>query len=122
MDLTQLKYFLTIAKYQNITQASNELNIAQPALSMSLGRLEEMLGVKLFERRKRKLYINEYGRILQNYGLQMEELYEKALEEIDEQKNISEKTLFVGISDWGFRGIFYRILWRSIRRSTLTLI
>ncbi len=102
MDLTQLKYFLTIAKYQNITQASNELNIAQPALSMSLGRLEEMLGVKLFERRKRKLYINEYGRILQNYGLQMEELYEKALEEIDAQKNISEKTLFVGISDWGF--------------------
>ncbi len=102
MDITQLKYFLTIAKYQNITQASNELNIAQPALSMSLARMEEMLGVKLFERRKRKLYINTYGEILQKYGLQMLELYEKAMGDIEAEKNMSERTLSVGISDWGF--------------------
>ena len=50
MDLTQIKYFHAIARHQSIARASDELFVSQPALSKSLARLEDELGVQLFER------------------------------------------------------------------------
>ena len=52
MELLQLRYFLTAAEYQHITKAAEHLQIAQPALSQAIHRLEAELGVPLFERKK----------------------------------------------------------------------
>ena len=65
MNLLYLSYFLEIAKKEHLTKAAEELHITQPALSRALASLEEELGVKLFERDKKKLRLNENGRILQ---------------------------------------------------------
>lgn len=62
MDLTQLEYFRTVAKLENITMAAKELYISQPTLSQSISRLEDSLGVQLFDRHKGKLHLNEAGR------------------------------------------------------------
>ena len=40
MELLQFRYFMTAAKYENMTKAADELHIAQPALSQSIKRLE----------------------------------------------------------------------------------
>lgn len=65
MELLQLRYFLTAAEYQHMTKAAEHLQIAQPALSQAIHRLEAELGVPLFERKSRSIELNDAGRFLQ---------------------------------------------------------
>ncbi|ADY57319.1 transcriptional regulator, LysR family [Syntrophobotulus glycolicus DSM 8271] len=62
MDLLQLKYFQVVARTEHMTKAARELQIAQPALSVTIARLEEDLGVPLFDRQNRRIVLNPYGR------------------------------------------------------------
>lgn len=64
MDLLQLKYFQTVAKLEHMTKAAQTLQIAQPALSATIARLEEDVGVPLFNRTGRNIVLNEYGKVL----------------------------------------------------------
>lgn len=61
MELTQLYYFHTVAQTQNITAAAEKLHIAQPTLSKVIKRLEDDLGVQLFDRKASKLTLNPLG-------------------------------------------------------------
>ena len=63
MDLSQLNYFRVVAKTGNISKAAQALYITQPNLSRSIARLEEEIEVPLFEHRKGKILLNEYGRV-----------------------------------------------------------
>ncbi|MCJ8013654.1 LysR family transcriptional regulator [Paenibacillus sp. KQZ6P-2] len=63
MEWNQLEYFLTVARLQHVTRAAEELSITQPALSHSIGKLEEELGVPLFERSGRNVQLNRYGEV-----------------------------------------------------------
>ncbi len=47
MDWHQINYFQTVAQVQDITQAKKQLSISQPALSRSISKLEDELGVQL---------------------------------------------------------------------------
>ncbi|MCD8115666.1 MAG: LysR family transcriptional regulator [Oscillospiraceae bacterium] len=67
MDILQLQYFQTIARLENISKASEILYVAQPNLSTSLKRLEEELGVSLFDRRKGKIKLTPTGRLFLGY-------------------------------------------------------
>ncbi len=61
MELRQLKNFYTVAKAGNLTQAAIELNISQPALSISIKKLEEELGIKLFRRDTYRITLSDEG-------------------------------------------------------------
>ncbi len=61
MTLLQLQYFETLARVLHYTRAAEELHIAQPSLSYSIGELEKELGVKLFGKENRKIHLTEYG-------------------------------------------------------------
>ncbi|MDF2539932.1 MAG: LysR family transcriptional regulator [Herbinix sp.] len=63
MDLLQIKYFQTVANMQHMTRAAGVLQIAQPALSAMIAKLEEDLGVPLFNRTGRNIVLNEYGKV-----------------------------------------------------------
>ena len=54
MDIRILKYFLTVAKEENITRAAEILHISQPSLSQQLKELELELGKQLLIRGKKK--------------------------------------------------------------------
>lgn len=56
MELRVLRYFLAVAREENITAAANVLHITQPTLSKQLKDLEDELGATLFIRRKKKNY------------------------------------------------------------------
>jgi DNA-binding transcriptional LysR family regulator len=61
MEWQQLEYFQTVAREQHFTRAAKKLAISQPALSRSIARLEDELGVPLFERSGRSIRLNRYG-------------------------------------------------------------
>ena len=61
MELLQLKYFQTLAQIGNMTRAAEALHIAQPSLSSVISRLEKELGIQLFDRRGKRLYLNTAG-------------------------------------------------------------
>ena len=62
MDLLQLNYFRTVAHLEHMTHAADELVIAQPALSQTIARLENELGVPLFDRLGRRIRLNLFGK------------------------------------------------------------
>ncbi|HLG76550.1 MAG TPA: LysR family transcriptional regulator [Ktedonobacteraceae bacterium] len=64
MDLLQLSYFRAVARSEHMTRAAEELGIAQPSLSKTIARLEEELGVELFDRQGRGIQLNQFGRVL----------------------------------------------------------
>ncbi|MEK4978729.1 LysR family transcriptional regulator [Bacillus sp. FSL K6-6540] len=61
MELLQLKYFLEVARLEHMTEAARSLHVTQSSLSKTISRLEEDLGVPLFDRVRRKLRLNEFG-------------------------------------------------------------
>lgn len=60
MELRTLQYFLTVAREENITRASEVLHITQPTLSRQMKQLEQELGTELFVR-GRKFALTEAG-------------------------------------------------------------
>ena len=62
MDLAQLRYFQTVARLEHMTRAAEELAIAQPSLSQAIARLEDELGIPLFDRVGRQIKLNQFGR------------------------------------------------------------
>ncbi|MBY0054371.1 LysR family transcriptional regulator [Brevibacillus agri] len=63
MEWQQLEYFQTLARMQHVTRAAEAMSLSQPALSRSIARLEEELGVPLFERQGRTIMLNRYGQL-----------------------------------------------------------
>lgn len=61
MELLQLHYFLEVARLEHVTEAAKSLNVTQSSLSKTIQRLEEDLGVPLFDRTGRKLRLNAFG-------------------------------------------------------------
>lgn len=96
MDLRVLRNFLKIAELENITQASRELNVAQPHLTRQIKTLEEELGVELFIRDKKRLHITEEGKFLKQQAEQIFKLVNKTEQQIQEMQSEIEGTLFIG--------------------------
>ncbi|MDJ0594706.1 MAG: LysR family transcriptional regulator [Pleurocapsa sp. MO_226.B13] len=61
MDLYQLRYFLAIAETSSFTKAAERLFVSQPSLSAGIKKLEQELGVVLFERGGRKVLLTSAG-------------------------------------------------------------
>lgn len=64
MELSQLNYFLIAARYEHMTNAAKELHIAQPALTKSIHKLEQELGIPLFSPAGRNIKLTLYGQHL----------------------------------------------------------
>lgn len=74
--LHQLKIFLSVAKIQNITKASEELHLSQPAVSIQLKNFQEQFNIPLLEVIGRKIHLTEFGQEIANAA-------EKILEEVE---------------------------------------
>lgn len=63
MELRQLQYFLKVAQKEHVTQAAEELHVAQSAVSRQIHHLEEELGVDLFMHKGRNLQLTPVGQL-----------------------------------------------------------
>ena len=64
MDIKDMRAFYAIVEEGNISHAAQRLDIAQPALSRQMKRLENSLGVQLFERGSRRIRLTDAGRVM----------------------------------------------------------
>ena len=96
MDLLQLKYFCAIVEEGHMTRAAARLSIAQPALSASLGRLEKELGVSLFDRVGRNIYLNDCGQSFYAFVSPALALLENAVRSVDDFKQQRMENLVLG--------------------------
>ncbi len=61
MTITQLKYLLAVAEFQNFTLAAESCFVTQPTLSMQIQKLEDELGVTIFNRKKKPIALTLIG-------------------------------------------------------------
>lgn len=73
MTLQQLKYIIEIAETGSITMAAQRLFIAQPSLSRSVAELEKEMGITIFNRSNRGVYLSEDGTKFLSYARQIVE-------------------------------------------------
>ena len=98
METRVLRYFLAVAREENITKAAEQLHITQPTLSRQLAQLEEELGVHLFERGTRRTTLTSVGQLLRRRAEEIVELMDKTERELAEQEELVDGTVSIG---WG---------------------
>lgn len=69
MTLHQLRIFLAVAQSASLTRASKQLGLAQPSLSQQLGRLEDSVGTRLFDRARNRMELTDPGRVLLRHAM-----------------------------------------------------
>jgi len=98
MELLQLQYFRTVAKMEHMTKAAERLHIAQPALSKTIARLEEDVGVPLFDRQGRQIRLNAFGRAFLNKVDAALALLEEGRKEVRELAGMEHGTIHLATS------------------------
>lgn len=96
MDIRIMKYFQAIVDEGSISNASRQLNIAQPALSRQMKILEDELGVQLFERGSRRIKMTEAGQLLRERTEQILNLVEGTVKEVSEFNSGAAGTISIG--------------------------
>lgn len=87
MELNKLYYFHTVAKYQNVTKAAEELYISQPALTKTIKALEKEMGVELFYKKGRHIHLTQFGEYLKGRTDKMFAIWSNVLTEIEKMKH-----------------------------------
>ena len=90
-------YFITIAQTGNLSQAAQQLYISQSSLSKYIKRLEESLGVSLFDHSVYPLRLNAAGKLYLAYLLDAQERKEALLAQLDEMRHQQRGSLRLGI-------------------------
>ncbi|MFT4672476.1 MAG: LysR family hydrogen peroxide-inducible transcriptional activator [Pseudohongiellaceae bacterium] len=85
MNLKDLKYFLAIAELKHFGHAAQQCNVSQPTLSGQIKKLEETLGVMLFERTNRRVMLTEAGHHIVIYA-------KRIIREVDAIHEIADST------------------------------
>lgn len=74
-DFQELQAFVAVAERSSFKQAADDLSLSQSALSRRIEKLEDMLGVMLFERTTRRVHLTNIGRVfLGNVRTALDEL------------------------------------------------
>ena len=99
MELRVLRYFLTVAREENITRAARLLHITQPTLSRQLIQLEEELGVILFHRGKYHIGLTEDGLLLKRRAQELIALSDKTVQELSHQGEVISGEIAIGCGE-----------------------
>lgn len=99
MELRVLQYFLTVAREQSVSGATEYLHLSQPTLSRQLKDLEDELGKQLFIRGNRKITLTEEGIILRRRAEEILELVKKTQSEVSVSTEVIAGDIYIGAGE-----------------------
>lgn len=99
MEIRVLRYFLEVAREENITKAAASLHISQPTLSKQLKDLEQELGKKLFRRSNYSVYLTEEGMLLRKRAEDILAMVDKTSAEFQALGNITGGDVQIGCAE-----------------------
>ncbi|MEE0439131.1 MAG: LysR family transcriptional regulator [Ruminococcus sp.] len=99
MELRVLKYFLMVAREENITKAASLLHITQPTLSRQLIQLEKELEVTLFHRSNHNIILTEDGMLLKRRAQELISLSEKTVQELSHKEQALSGEIAIGCGE-----------------------
>lgn len=99
MEFRVLKYFLAVAREENITKAAETLHITQPTLSKQLMELENEIGKKLFMRGNRKITLTQEGMLLYKRAEEIADLISKTEKELMQADDIISGDIHIGAGE-----------------------
>ena len=112
MEIRTLRYFLAIAREENMTKAAEILHVTQPTLSKTLRALEDELGKKLFIRHSFSISLTEEGMLLRDRAESLITMADKIEKEFLSLDNITGGELYLGLAE----SYQIRYLAREIRK------
>ena len=99
MEIRVLRYFLAIAREENMTRAAERLHISQPSLSKEIKKLEEELGHELFIRTNKNMLLNDEGMLLRKRAEDILAMVDKTAEEFSQLDNIVGGEIRIGCAE-----------------------
>ncbi len=99
MEIRTLRYFLAVAREENMTRAADILHVTQPTLSKALKSLEDELGKKLFTRHSFSIALTEEGVLLRNRAEDLVSMADKIELEFLSLDDITGGDIYFGLAE-----------------------
>lgn len=96
MEFHQLRYFVAAAEEMGMSRAAERVHVSQPALSRQIALLEEEIGVRLFDRIRKRIHLTEAGRFFLARAKQLLCDAESGVQQVREQFGGVRRTLRLG--------------------------
>lgn len=97
MTITQLKYVLAVAQYQNFTKAADKVFVTQPTLSMQIQKLEDELDVQIFDRSKKPIELTETGKKIVSQARNIVNESDRIQDIVDQEKGFIGGEFKIGV-------------------------
>ena len=99
MEIRTLRYFLAVAREENMTRAAEQLHVTQPTLSKALKSLEDELDKKLFTRHSFSIRLTDEGVLLRDRAEDLVSMADKIEKEFVSLDDVSGGELFLGLAE-----------------------
>ncbi len=99
MDLAQLQVFLAVARERSFSRAAEKLYRTQPAISISIRKLEEAVGQPVFVRGARQVKLTDAGELLRDYAERMLNLRDEIRKGMQDLKGLRRGHLSLGVNE-----------------------
>jgi len=118
ISIYQIQLFLTVAKECSFSRASDIMHITQPTLSKRIRGMEEIIGVELFDRKKRPLELTPAGAALYGTLHQFSEKIESLMSSVRNEHGNDVMRFSVGLCDSGKQMPFFHKAGKSLQAET----
>ena len=99
LEIRNLRYFLAVAREENMTRAAETLHVTQPTLSKTMKALEDELGKKLFVRHSFSISLTEEGELLRNRAEDLVTMADKIEKEFLSLDELTGGELYFGLAE-----------------------
>ena len=104
MEIRILRYFLEIAREENMTRAAESLHVSQPSLSKQMKELECELGKKLFRRGTSGIHLTDEGMLLRKRAEDILDMVDKTTDEFKALNEVTGGDVYIGCAEsWQIR-------------------
>ena len=97
MEIRQLEFFHAVCQLNSISKAAEKMHVAQPAVSISIQKLEEELGVQLFDRSQRQIALTEEGKLFSQRVNEILMQIDDSIHEVKDRKPDNHGSIKIGI-------------------------